>query len=152
MLTRPTVPALLALLGRVVAENAGAEPGDASPNDLGVTAQLLQSASQRAAHEPVFIPEEIELNIAAGNAAIDAGLDADGLIAEALTVIESRLQLGGAAAVDHVAYALSSEVLCLVVDATFATPGPAREAMREALDLRVAHQSQIVGEYTLTGR
>ncbi|ODR16922.1 MULTISPECIES: hypothetical protein [Mycolicibacterium] len=147
MLTRPSIPAVLTLLGRAVAQ-----PDVHEGNDLILTAQLLAMTARRAELEPGYIESEVRAYRAVGEAVVAEGHGDTVAIRAALDELDSHLSSGSVAAQDFRAYSLASEVLCLAIDATRGATGPATEATAAALALREEHQAQIVGDFTVAGR
>jgi hypothetical protein len=147
MLTRPSIPAVLALLGRAIAQ-----PNAHEGADLILGAQLLAMTARRAEFEPSYIASEVRANRAVGEMVVVEGLGDTAEIRDALDELDAHISAGTVAAQDNRAYALASEVLCLAVDATHTSTGAAAEATAAALALREDHQTQIVGDFTVAGR
>jgi hypothetical protein len=153
MLTRPAAPAVLSLVGRAVTEHARNETvTQATAGELFLIGQLLAFTSRRVELEPRCIVEEVRANEALGNLVVAEGLGDAQALSTALAELRAHCALGPAESHDRQAYALASEVLCLAIDATFGSLGPARDATIAALALRRSNQAQIVGDFTIAGR
>jgi hypothetical protein len=144
MLTRPSIPAVLALLGRTVAQ-----PNAHEGHDLILAAQLLAMTARRAEFEPGYLASEVSTNRAVGEMVVAEGLGDTAAIRNVLDELDAHISAGTVAAQDNRAYALASEVLCLAIDATHTITGAAAEATMAALALREEHQTQIVGDFTV---
>jgi hypothetical protein len=147
MLTRPSIPAVLSLLGHAVAQ-----PNAHEGNDLILTAQLLALTSRRAELEPSHIASEVRTYRALGETVVTQGLGDTAAIRAALVELDAHASSGAVAAHDLKAYALASEILCLAIDATHSRTGLAADATAAALALREKNQAQIVGDFVVAGR
>lgn len=147
MLSRPSIPAVLSLLSHAVAQ-----PNAHDGNDLILTAQLLALTSRRAEFESTHIAAEVRTYRALGETVIAEGRGDTVALRAALDALDAHTSSGAVAAQDLTAYALASELLCLAIDATHTSLGPAAEATTAALALREQNQAQIVGDFVVAGR
>jgi hypothetical protein len=153
MLTRPAPADVLNLLSRAVTgQTRNAAVTTASAGELYLVGQLLALTSRRVLLEPRFIDQEVRAYQALGNLVVDEGIGDTVAISAALSELRDHCSLGPTEGHDAKAYALSSEVLCLAIDATFCFPGAARDATLAALNMRRSNQSKVVGDFTIAGR
>jgi len=152
VLTRPVAPAVLRLIGHIVSTESMSAPGTANPGELIIPAQLIELTARRVELEPGFIAEEVQDYLQVGELVLSEQLGDTSAMAAAMTDLRAHLAGGQVQAHDTRAYALASEVLCLAIDATAATTGPARTATEAALALRQSNQATIVGDFSIAGR
>jgi hypothetical protein len=124
----------------------------ASAGELYLVGQLLALTSRRVRLEPRFIDQEVRVYEALGSLVVNEGIGDTAAVSAALTELRDHCAAGPIEGHDATAYALASEVLCLAIDATFGTPGAARDSMLAALDMRRSNQSEVVGDFTIAGR
>jgi hypothetical protein len=111
---------------------------------------VLGTLQVRAEHEIAWLDEEIEALGRLGEQVMAAHPDA--------TAVEAALDAlqAGTDGSLHLAdltrrYALASEVLSTAAEAV--PPGsPVRAAVEAQLDLRLAHEVEIIGDFSLVGR
>lgn len=147
MLTRPSVPAVLRLLSHAVAR-----PNAHEGNELVLAAQLLAMVARRTQLEPAYIESEVSVYRRVGEMVIAEGLGDVAAMRSALDELDRHSSKGTLAEQGIHAYARASEVLCLAIDATQASNGPAARATLDALLLREQNQAQIVADFSLAGR
>jgi hypothetical protein len=153
MLTRPAPADVLNLLSRAVTDQTRNDTVTAaSAGELYLVGQLLALTSRQVRLEPRFIDQEVRAYEALGNLVVNNGTGDTVAISAALTELRDHCAAGPTEGHDAKAYALASEVLCLAIDATFSTPGAARDSMIAALSLRRSNQSEVVGDFTIAGR
>ncbi|EJM24346.1 hypothetical protein PMI22_00757 [Pseudomonas sp. GM21] len=153
MLTRPAAPAVLNLLGRLIAsKSVQSADGNVSPMELVLSGQLLAFVARRIEMEPAFILEEVATYQSVGELLLEESVGDQTTIQAALTALREHCARGVTQSHDARAYALASEIFCIAIEETFHVPGRARDAMSAALALRVANQEKVVGDFAVAGR
>ncbi|OBI52013.1 hypothetical protein [Mycobacterium sp. E796] len=132
--------------------HAVARPNAHEGSELVLAAQLLAMVARRAEFEPAYIASEVGVYRKLGEMVLAEGLGDVAAMRAALDDLHRHSSAGTPAEHDIQAYALASEVLCLAVDATQASDGPAARATLDALRLREQNQARIVADFTLAGR
>jgi hypothetical protein len=153
MLTRPTIPSVLKVLSRAARDQAGArEFSESAASELFISSQMLSYLARRAELEPDQILEEMAIYDDLGHQVVREGLGEANTISRVLSELRAHRADEGSRSDLLTAYALSSEVLCLAIDATFSTTGAAHEAMVAAVKVRQINQANIVGDFVIGGR
>ncbi len=149
MLSRPTtdhaINGVLSVLDEQVLPTITDEPARVA---VQMMQQILRGAAVRAAHEIAWMHEEITaIRDVAGSAGDDAGVtEAVGAL-DALDAVSLHLEDVQAR------YDAAGEVLSRCIEAAYAADdAEAVERARAVLQLRSAHEMEIIGQLDLVGR
>jgi hypothetical protein len=153
VLTRPTIPDILNLLGRATMDQARVqELSEAAARELFITSQMLAYLARRAELEPSLMLAEIDLYEDLGDQVLGEALGDTDVMARALAELRAHRASQTDSSSGATAYALASEVLCLAIDAAFSATGSVHDAMVNAMRVRRTNQAAIVGDFVIGGR
>jgi hypothetical protein len=135
MLSQPTTEQILNGIARDLEETVLADVGSEPTKVMvGMMIQLLRSCAQRAAHEVAWVHEEAAA--IAGAAGRDLGAPASLHLDDVLRWYDSV-----------------SRVLSEGIEEAYRAADPGRiDTWRELIDMRRAHEAQILGSLELVGR
>jgi hypothetical protein len=152
VITQPTSARLIDVVRQELRENVLPKVADdpAAAGSLHMIDQVLETLSRRAANEIAWMVEEIAaleaLGARVGTELPDAVKTAAAL--DALRAIDdSRLDL---ASVSH-RYSTASEILSCAIEEV-PTDVALRGEVDAALDARLAHEIEVIGDFQLVGR
>jgi hypothetical protein len=113
---------------------------------------VLRNCATRALHEIGWMREEIDAMIAFADTVAAAPCSTPAVAAALAAYTEGRSQSLHLAEIT-VDYDLASQCLSVALEATMAAGDDAlRTAGRAILDVRLAHENEIMGEWTFVGR
>ena len=152
MITQPTSARLIEVVREELRENLLPKVAEdpAAAGSLHMIDQILETLSRRAAHEIAWMVEEIAVldQLGARVAAEVPGAAHTAAALDALRAMDgSRLDL--ACVSDR--YSTASEVLSCAVEEVPAAHG-LRGDVEAALDARLTHELEIIGDFQLVGR
>jgi hypothetical protein len=151
MITQPSASRIIDVVKRDLDEHVlPALPDQQAQASVQMIQHILSTLQVRVEHEIAWLHEEIEAVDALAGDVIAAHPDAVEVSA-ALDAL--RADRGGSY---HYAdlcrrYALASEVLSASSEAV-PVDSPVRASVEAQLDLRLAHESEIIGDFSLVGR
>ena len=154
MITRPSTTQLIDVVRRELAEKVAPAVTDPQvATSLHMIDHILRTLAVRADHELGWMAQEMAAIEAVGERVAASGLPGAAGVGEALSAFRSQRTTGLHAADITEDYNRATEVLSRAVEATFADGGEMRAAVHELLDLRLAHETAVIGEdFTLVGR
>jgi hypothetical protein len=152
VITQPTAARILEVVQQDLAEQVLPHVRDPQAlASLHMVQHILGTLARRAEHEIAWMVEESEAMAALGRrvgaeagepAPVQAALD------ELAAADGSSLHLADVAA----RYSLAGEVLSCALEAVPADGSELRAAVEAVLDLRLAHEVEIMGDFQLVGR
>lgn len=151
MISQPTTARLIEVVRRELSEQVGPSISDPSlQTSLQMIDHILSTLAVRADHEIAWMVEEIGSLRELGHAIVAAHPDASE-VTSALAAAEAVDD--GSLHYEDVArrYSAASEILSCAYE-TAPTDSPLRAAIEAALDLRLKHEIEVIGEFELVGR
>lgn len=153
MISRPTATQLVEAIQRELREVVQPTVSDPTAADsLEMVDALLSSLAIRCQHERTWMREEIAATTAAARAVLDAGLDTSGSVAAALAEFESASITSDRLDDAVQAYDLSGELLSRCIEVALSATGGIRDTVLSVLETRLAHETEIRGDFSLSGR
>jgi hypothetical protein len=152
MITKPTTAQLIDEVRRTLTSTVAPAVDDPQvQGSLQMIDHILSTLAIRAENELAWMLDEIDdIERVAGRVAEELP-DASAVV-EALDAL--RTSTYGSRSISDVTerYALASEVLSCVVEATMSAAGPLRDEVSALLDRRLASETDVIGEFQLVGR
>ena len=152
MITKPTTAQLIDEVRRTLASTVAPAINDPQVQaSLQMIDHILSTLALRAENELAWMLDEIDdIERVVGRVAEE--LADTGAVLEALDAL--RATTYGSRSISDVTdrYALASEALSCAVEATMSTGGPLRDEVSALLDRRLAHETDVIGEFQLVGR
>ena len=152
MITQPTAARILEVVQQDLAEQVLPHITDPSGlASLHMVQHILGTLARRSEHEIAWMIEETEAMAALGERVCAEASEAGAVQAalDALAAADaSSLHLADVAA----RYSRAGEVLSCALEAVPADGSELRAAVEAVLDLRLAHEVEIMGDFQLVGR
>ena len=152
MITKPTSVQLLEEVRGTLALTIA--PAVADPQvqaSLQMIDHILAAVAVRAENEIAWMMEEIDdVQRVVGRVAESVADSAS--VREALDALQTAGDPGLALSSVTLRYALASEALSRAVEATMSSAGLLRDEVSALLDRRLAHETDIIGEFQLVAR
>ena len=152
MITKPTTAQLIDEVRRTLASTVVPAVDDPQvQGSLQMIDHILSTLAIRVDNELAWMLDEIDdIERVAGRVAEE--LPDAGAVAEALDAL--RTSTYGSRSMSDVTqrYALASEALSRAIETTMLAAGPLRDSVSALLDRRLAHETDVIGEFQLVGR
>lgn len=151
MITQPSTSRLIEVVQRELMNSIApliTDPGAAA--NVHMIHQILGTIAIRAQHEIAWMIEEIAQLEALGQQVVDA---LPGATAVAAALAASRGAAATSLHLDDVSarYSVASEILSCCAEAV-PEDSPLNAAVQATLDARLAHESTVIGDFSLVGR
>ena len=152
MITQPTTARLIEVVRQELRDRVAPAVGDPQTEaSLQMIDHILSALAVRAENEIAWMMEEIDdVQRVVGRVAESVADSAS--LREALDALQTASDPGLALNSVTSRYALASEALSRAVEATMSTAGPLRDEVSALLDRRLAHETDVIGEFQLVAR
>ena len=152
MITKPTSAQLLEEVRQTLASTVAPAVDDPQVQaSLQMIDHILSALAVRAENEIAWMMEEIDdVQRVVGRVAESVADSAS--LREALDALQTACDPGLALSSVTSRYALASEALSRAVEATMSTAVPLRDEVSALLDRRLAHETDVIGEFQLVAR
>jgi len=152
MITKPTSAQLLEEVRQTLASTVAPAVDDPQVQaSLQMIDHILSALAVRAENEIAWMMEEIDDVQRVVDRVAESVADSASL-REALDALQTAYDPGLALSSVTSRYALASEALSRAVEATMSTAGPLRDEVSALLDGRLAHETDVIGEFQLVAR
>jgi len=152
MITKPTSAQLLEEVRQTLASTVAPAVDDPQvQGSLQMVDHILSALAVRAENEIAWMVEEIDdVQRVVGRVAESVADSAS--VREALDALQADRDTGLALSNVTARYALASEALSRAVEATMSSAGLLRDEISALLDRRLAHETDVIGEFQLVAR